>query len=58
MKEKFAFLKSIRFWKLVLAAVIYVLGQYGVIPMELATGIVGLLGIDVAIKTIDKFSTK
>ncbi len=58
MKEKFDFIKSVRFWKLVLAAIVYILGQYEVIPLTLSTAIIGVLGLDVAIRTVDKFSTK
>jgi len=58
MKEKFAFLSSVRFWKLVIIAIVGVLVNQGIIPLEIATAINTLLLGDIAINTIDRFSIK
>lgn len=58
MKQKFVFLSSVRFWKLVIIAVVGVLVNEGIIAIEIATAINTLLLGDIAINTIDRFSTK
>jgi len=58
MKEKFAFLKSVRFWKLVAMGCIQALVGYGVIDAVLGNTISTILLGDVAINTIDRFSKK
>lgn len=50
----FTFLKSLRFWKVVLAFVFQALGFYGVVPAEIANTISGILGVDVLIRTVDR----
>ncbi len=49
-------LGSVRFWQLLIGALLVILGSYGVIPVELANIIAGALGISVTIGTVDKFS--
>lgn len=58
MKEKFAFLSSVRFWKLVIIAVVGVLVHEGILTSEVAGAINTLLLGDIAINTIDRFSKK
>ena len=58
MKQKFAFLSSVRFWKLVIIAIVGVLVNQGIVSLEIATAINTLLLGDIAINTIDRFSTK
>jgi small basic protein len=54
LPDSLAFLGSTRFWKLVLAASLIVLGNYGVIDMALAEIIAGALGISITIRTVDR----
>lgn len=54
--NKFEFLKSVRFWKIVIAWIAEALGFYGVIPQEIAHTIAGICGVSVLIRTIDKTS--
>jgi hypothetical protein len=56
--EKFNFLKSVRFWKIVIAFVFYILGANEIIPMSFAVAIEGVLGVSVAIRTVDRFGEK
>ena len=49
-------LGSIRFWQLVIAAILLILRGYGIIPPEVADTVAGLLGISTAVGTIDKFA--
>jgi len=51
-------LKSIRFWQMLIAVVVYVLAQNGAFPPGLADIVCGILGISVTIGTIDRFSEK
>ena len=53
---KFDFLKSRRFWALVVIAIIGVLQSEAIISSEIATAIITLLGGFIGIRTIDKFS--
>ena len=48
------FLKSRRFWSLVLIAIVKVLESEGIIPSDIAGGIVTILGGFIAIRTVDK----
>ena len=52
--NKLEFLKSVRFWKVVVAFVVYALGAEGVIPAPIADTVAGILGVSVAIRTIDR----
>jgi len=45
---------SIRFWQLVIAAVIAILADYAIIPLELSQVIITLLGASVLVRTVDK----
>jgi len=55
MLEKIkSILGSIRFWQVVGAFVVYLLGQYGFLPAELVVAISGILGVSVTVGTIDK----
>ena len=49
-------LGSMRFWQLVIGAVLLILAQYGVVPAELATTLAGFLGISIVVRTVDKFN--
>jgi hypothetical protein len=49
---------SIRFWQLVIGAIIVILGQEGVISPEIANTIAGLLGVSVTLGTVDKLAKK
>lgn len=49
-----AILGSIRFWQLVIGALIVILGKEGVISQAIADAIAGILGISVTIGTVDK----
>jgi len=52
----FTFLKSNRFWSLVILAVVWLLGQEGVIGADIAQAIEVILGGHIAIRTVDRFS--
>jgi len=56
--QDFAFLKSVRFWKLVLAVVVATLGAYEIIPIEISTAFATLMGIDITIRTVDRLGEK
>ena len=62
MKEKFAFLASIRFWKLIIIGVLGTLQLEGVIDGGLLENLTYLvefvLGGSIAIRTIDRASEK
>ncbi len=58
MKEKFEFLKSVRFWKLVGVGVINALVANGVLTPEIGGSLTFILIGDVAVNTIDRFSKK
>ena len=58
IKEKFAFLTSVRFWKVVITFILVTLGSYEVLPVELVTALVGILGVSVTIRTIDRLGEK
>ena len=51
----FLFLKSVRFWKLVIVAVAQVLKNEGYIDDNIVNGLTLLLVGDVAIRTVDRF---
>jgi len=53
---KFSFLKSRRFWALVIIAIIGVLQNEGIISNDIASAIITLLGGFIGIRTIDRFS--
>jgi len=52
----FDFLKSVRFWKLFVIAVLEFLASQGVISFEIAHAFAVLFGGSVAVRTIDRFS--
>ena len=54
----FDFLSSRRFWALVVMAIIGVLETEGIIPGEIAKGLITILAGFTAIRTIDRFSEK
>jgi hypothetical protein len=47
-------LGSVRFWQLLIGALLLILASYGIIPQEIANVIAGLLGVSVTIGTVDK----
>lgn len=49
-------LGSVRFWQLLIGAVILILAYYGIIAQELANVIAGFLGISIVVRTTDKFN--
>lgn len=60
--KNFEFLKSVRFWKLVVIAVLVVLQQEGFIPDGLADALARVLefvlGGSVVVRTVDRFAEK
>ena len=56
MNNKFGFLSSTRFWALVLIAIVGVLEKEGIIPFDIAGGLITILGGFTTIRTIDRFS--
>ena len=52
----FNFLSSRRFWALVVMAIIGVLETEGIIPDEIAKGLITILAGFTVIRTIDRFS--
>lgn len=52
----FSFLKSNRFWSLVVIALVWVGGQYGLISPEIVAAIEVILGGHIVIRTTDRFS--
>lgn len=58
MNERFAFLKSTRFWKIVGAVAIQALVAYGVIDPIIGNSISTILGLDVAVRTVDRLGEK
>lgn len=60
--SKLEFLKSVRFWKISIVAVLMVLQQQGVITGDLYDGIARVLelvlGGSVLIRTVDRFADK
>ena len=60
--ERLAFLKSVRFWKLVIVAVLMAMQTEGVIPEGFMTALVTVvevaLGGSVVVRTIDRFSER
>lgn len=58
MKNKFMFLKSVRFWKLFIVAVAQFLSSQGIIDLTVANGLSILLLGSVTVKTVDRFSEK
>lgn len=53
-----SFLKSNRFWALVVFAVVTGLASVGIITPEVATPILTILAGHIGIKTIDRFAEK
>lgn len=49
-------LSSRRFWQLVVATILLVLGSYEIIPKEVAEILAGLFGVSVAVGTVDKLN--
>ena len=47
---------SVRFWSLLIGAVLLILSQYGIIPVELANTLAGFLGISIVVRSVDKFT--
>ena len=58
MNNKFAFLKSLRFWKLFIIALLQFLGSQGIIDPSLATAISVWLGGSVLVRTVDRHGEK
>lgn len=56
MNEHFGFIRSSRFWALVMLALSVALNSYGVMPQETMNALITLLGGYIAVGTIDKFS--
>jgi len=52
----FSFLKSNRFWSLVVIALVWVAGQWGFITPEIVAAIEVILGGHIVIRTTDRFS--
>lgn len=52
----FSFLKSNRFWSLVVIALVWIAGQWGFISPEIVAAIEVILGGHVVIRTTDRFS--
>mgnify|MGYP000209178893 CR=1 FL=1 len=57
-KQDFAFLKSVRFWKLFVVAVVQFLASQAVVSTEVANGISLILLGSVTVRTIDRFGEK
>ena len=55
MNTKLDFLTSRRFWGLVAIAIIGVLNTEGIIPSEIAQGLIVIISGFIGIRTIDKF---
>ena len=56
MKEKLlSILTSVSFWLSVIGAVVLILGDYGIISIEIATIVAGWCGFSVTKRTVDKF---
>jgi len=58
MKENFAFLKSVRFWKLFIVAVAQFLSSQAIIDVAVANGLSILLLGSVVVRTIDRNAEK
>lgn len=62
MDDKFAFLKSVRFWKVVIIGLLESMMAFGVIDgvqVETFTRIIeAILGASIMIKTVDRFAEK
>ena len=58
MSQKFNFLKSVRFWKLVLVGFAFALYEVGGISQALLALIETVLIGSVAIRTVDRFGEK
>jgi hypothetical protein len=56
MREKFAFLGSVRFWKLFLVAVLQFLATQEIVTSDIANAVSILLVGDVTINTVDRFN--
>jgi hypothetical protein len=52
----FSFLKSNRFWSLVVIALVWIAGQQGFISPEIVAAIEVILGGHIVIRTTDRFS--
>ena len=55
MNTKLSFLQSRRFWGLIIIAVIGVLESQGIIPADMAGGLVIIIGGFIGIRTVDRF---
>ena len=58
LKEKFQFLSSVRFWKLVGIALTTVLMSEQIISTEIGQAIIVLLGGSIAIRTVDRIGDR
>jgi len=58
LPKKLSFLKSSRFWAMVLGAVMLYLQQEGIVDQNLANLIATITGGFVGVKTVDKFHQK
>lgn len=52
----FDFLRSVRFWKLGIAAILEFLGSQGIIPVEVAHALAAWLTASVVVRTVDRAS--
>lgn len=49
-------LGSVRFWSALILGVVFYLRQVGVMTPEFADAILGVVGISITVRTVDKFS--
>lgn len=56
--EKLAFLKSVRFWKLMALAIVAMLHAYNTLTPEISILLETILGGSITIRTIDRFGEK
>lgn len=54
--DKFAFLSSVRFWKLFIVSALQFAAHQGWVPQDVALAVTIWLGGSVALRTVDKFS--
>ena len=57
LKKLYGILGSIRFYQVLIGAVVIYLGYDGVISMDLAEVIAGLFGVSVVIRTVDRLGS-
>ena len=57
MKKIIEILGSIRFWQAVLAGAVWYLGTLGYIPSGLVEAILGVCGVSIGVRTVDKLKS-